>query len=186
MQNVHAHELRMDNARRVFFHSNDVTDLNKSIVLPANLDNRLFKCRIVYNQKIQKVEFLSYTPKIINTLRIVSDESILYSYKYLDRSSLDTLVRSSDADDILIVQHGLVTDISIANIVFFDGKKWFTPKKPLLFGIKRQILLEKRLIHESDISVKELHKFEHAALINAMLDIGDMPFIPIKNILPPI
>ena len=72
-----------------------------------------------------------------------------------------------------------------ANVVFYDGKKWMTPTQPLFCGIKRQILLEKGLIHEAEIKQKDLRQFKHTALINAMLDIGDTPFISMENILRP-
>jgi 4-amino-4-deoxychorismate lyase len=84
------------------------------------------------------------------------------------------------------VQHGFITDASSANIILYDGKNWMTPKKPLLRGTKRQILLERETIFEIDISMSQLDRFKYAAIINAMLDIGDTPFISMKNILLPI
>jgi 4-amino-4-deoxychorismate lyase len=186
LQNIEAHNLRAAKSRRIVFGANDVLDFRNFITLPENLTDGLYKCRIIYAQTVQHVEFVPYIPKRIRSIRLVCDDAIQYEHKYLDRSSFVTLVQNTDADDILIVQHGLITDSSFANVVFYDGKKWVTPIRPLFRGIQRQLLLEKKLIHEGEISTKDLHRFEYMALINAMLDIGDTPFIPIANILPPV
>jgi 4-amino-4-deoxychorismate lyase len=186
LQNIEAHNLRAAKSRRVLFGVEDPFDLRDFISLPDDLEDTLYKCRIVYEQTVQHVEFLSYLPKKIQTLRLVVNDELRYEHKYLDRSSFDKFVQSAFADDVLIVQHGLITDSSFSNIVFYNGKKWVTPTQPLFRGIKRQILLEKGLIHEGKIFQKDLHRFMYAALINVMLDIGDTAFISIENILPPI
>jgi 4-amino-4-deoxychorismate lyase len=185
LQNIEAHNLRATNSRRILFGLEDTFDFRDSITLPDGLDNGIYKCRIVYAQTVQRVELLPYIPKLIQTLRLVLNDTIQYEHKYLDRSYFDKLLQGADADEILIVQHGLITDSSFANVVFYDGKKWVTPTQPLFHGIKRQILLEKGLIHENEITQKDSHRFIHAALINAMLDIGDTPFISMANILLP-
>jgi 4-amino-4-deoxychorismate lyase len=184
LQNIEAHNLRATNSRHILFGVEDKLDLQNFITLPHGLNNGIYKCRVVYAQTVQQVEFLPYIPKQIQTLQLIENNAVQYEHKYLDRSHFDKLVQSADADDILIVQHGLITDSSFTNVVFYDGTKWVTPIQPLFRGIKRQILLEKRLIHEEKIAQKDLHRFTHAALINAMLDIGDTPYIPTANILP--
>jgi 4-amino-4-deoxychorismate lyase len=185
LQNIEAHNLRAANSRRILFGLEDTLDFREFIILPDSLDDGIYKCRIVYAQKVHQVELLPYIPKRIQTLRLVLNDAIQYEHKYLDRSCLDKLVQSVDTDDILIVQSGLITDSSITNVVLYDGKNWVTPRQPLFRGIRRQILLEKGLIHENEISQEDLPRFLHAALINAMLDIGDTPFISMANILPP-
>jgi 4-amino-4-deoxychorismate lyase len=184
LQNIEAHNLRAANSRRILFGVEDMLDLQDFIMLPDGLDDGIYKCRIVYAQTVQQVELLPYIPKRIQTLRLVLNDAIQYKHKYLERSYFDKLLQSAHADDILIVQHGLITDSSFANVVFYDGKNWMTPTQPLFYGIKRRILLEKGLIYEDEITQKDLHRFIHAALINAMLDIGDIPFISMANILP--
>jgi 4-amino-4-deoxychorismate lyase len=186
LQNIEAHNLRAANSRRILFGVEDRLDLRDFITLPDGLDGGIYKCRIVYAQTVQQVELLPYIPKRIQTLRLVLNNAIQYEHKYLDRSYFDKLLHCADADDILIVQHGLITDSSFANVVFYDGKKWVTPTQPLFRGIKRRILLEKGLIHEEEIAQKDLHRFIHAALINAILDIGDIPFISTENIFLPV
>jgi len=186
LYNIEAHNNRVAYSRHAIFGLENKMDLRDYIILPDNLDNGLYKCRIVYTQEVQKVDFLPYTPKPVLTLRIVHNDAIQYQHKFLNRSSIEELLPDADADDILIVRQGLVTDTSHANIVFFDRKNWLTPIQPLLFGTKRQILLERRVIRPSEISYTDLKRFTQAALINALLDIGDIPLISIENILPPI
>jgi 4-amino-4-deoxychorismate lyase len=184
LQNIEAHNLRVANSRRILFGVEDTLDVRDFITLPASLDDGMYKCRIVYAQTVQQVELLPYLPKRIQTLRLVVNDVIQYEHKFLDRSFFDNSVQSAGADDILIVQHGHITDSSFANVVFYDGKKWVTPAQPLFHGIKRQILLEQGLIHEEEITQKDLNRFVHATLINALLDIGDTPFISMDDILP--
>jgi 4-amino-4-deoxychorismate lyase len=186
LQNIEAHNLRAANSRRMLFGVEDMLDLRDFITLLDGLDDGIYKCRIVYAQTVQQVELLPYIPKRIQTLRLILNDAIQYEHKYLERSYFDKLLQSANADDILIVQHGLITDSSFANVVFYDGKNWVTPAQPLLFGTKRQILLERGVIQEREIACTELNRFTHAALINAMLDIGDIPFISTENIFLPV
>jgi 4-amino-4-deoxychorismate lyase len=185
LHNIEAHNCRVADSRHIIFDLKDNLDLRDSVSIPDDLDDGLYKCRIVYARTVQNVEFQKYTPKRIRTLRLVYDDTIQYEHKYLDRSCFDKLVQSAQADDILLVQHGYITDVSFANIVFSDGKNWITPARPLLNGIKRQILVQSGLIHEEKIMDKDLDRFTQAALINAMLDLDDTPRIPMENILLP-
>jgi 4-amino-4-deoxychorismate lyase len=184
LYNIEAHNDRVAYSRRTVFGLENKMDLRDFITLPDTLDDGLFKCRIIYAQEVQKVEFLPYTPKTVRTLRIIHDDAIQYQHKFLNRSCIENLLPGTDADDILVVRQGYVTDTSHANIVFFDGKNWVTPVRPLLFGTKRQILLERGVIQLREIACTDLNQFTQAALINAMLDIGDIPFISMENILP--
>ena len=182
LQNIEAHNLRVANSRRILFGVETMMDLRDFITLPDGLDGGIYKCRIVYAQTVQQIELLPYIPQRIQTLRLVLNDAIQYEHKYLDRSFFDKLSQCANADDILIVQHGLITDSSFANVVFYDGKNWVTPTRPLLFGTKRQILLERGVIQQREIAYTDLNRFTHAALINAMLDLGDIPFISTENI----
>jgi 4-amino-4-deoxychorismate lyase len=77
------------------------------------------------------------------------------------------------ADDVLIVKNGWITDTSFANILFFDGKRWLTPEKPLLKGTQRENLLRQGLIFQANISPASLPDFSKARLINAMIRFED-------------
>ena len=133
--------------------------------------NGLYRCRIVYDTKELKIEYLPYTKREIQTLKLVMDDTIEYSKKYANRDEINQLVNQKEnCDDILIVQKGLVLDTSVANIAFFDGKEWFTPKTPLLKGTCRARLIDEGKIIEKDISVSEIKCFKKIALMNAMID----------------
>ena len=89
--------------------------------------------------------------------------------------------KCQDADDILIVKKGYLTDTSIANIALFDGE-WKTPKYPLLKGTTRQRLLDNGKIHEDDIKVQDIGRFSKVALLNAMIDFDIIADENIKDV----
>jgi 4-amino-4-deoxychorismate lyase len=122
---------------------------------------------VTYAEQIQSIEYLPYVEKSIQTLKIVSS-NIDYGYKYANRDTLNALL-PSDADDILIEKEGLLTDTSIANIAFYDGKQWFTPSTPLLKGTMRAKLLDEGFLHTRDIKVQDIRHYAQVALINAMI-----------------
>ena len=143
----------------------------------------LQKCRVIYGEKIENIEFTPYIPKIIGHLRIVAADDFQYSYKFLDRRCFENLLTGiSPGSDILIVKNNKITDTSYANIAFWDGVSWLTPAEPLLAGTKRESLLRKGLLNLADIRLKDLHLFKYAVMINAMLEIEDSPVIEIRNI----
>ena len=91
-------------------------------------------------------------------------------------------LKREEADDVLIIKNGLVTDASYSNILFFDGKQIVTPSTPLLEGTCRARLLATNRIVEKSISVDELQNFESFQLVNALNDFDESRWIPIQNI----
>lgn len=183
-KNLPYHNRRMNETRNYFFRAENHIDLNNLINLPDDLPYSLkIKCRIVYSDKIDTIEYSRYEPKRVNSLKLVVSDSIDYSYKYLRRNEIDELYQNrGEGDDILIVKKGLVTDTSIHNIAFFDGKNWLTPEKPLLNGTMRAYLLENEIIKKSTIFAGELRNFEKARLFNSMLGWEDEIDIPVGDI----
>jgi len=164
--NLPYHQKRCDYSRRTLFHAKDILDLSEAITPPAD---GLYQCRILYNNTIRNVEYISYIPKKIDSLRIISSDTD-YHYKYADRKVLNALLsQNPDVDEIIIEQKGLLTDTTISNIAFYDGETWFTPKTPLLHGTMRAKLIEEGFLQTKDILKKELHLYTQVALINAML-----------------
>lgn len=150
-----------------------------SIALNLNLQeyiypssNELFRCKVIYNEEgINDVQYYKYKKKEIKSFKIVVDDKIEYSKKYLDRSSIDNLYnKKENADEIIIIKNGFVTDTSIANIAIYDGSNWITPKKPLLYGTTRARLLEEKMVFEKDINLTMLKEAKKIALMNAMID----------------
>lgn len=167
------HNKRVYDTLRKNFGLEKRVDLKDYIKPPKN---GLYRCKIIYEKDILDVGYYPYKPREIKSLKIVHSD-IEYNFKYLDRSKIDSLFEKREScDDVLIIKNGLVTDTSIANIAFFDGKKWLTPKRPLLKGTTRERLLEEKKIFEADIERKDLEKFKKFALMNAMIG-----FVEIEN-----
>ncbi len=174
LQNIEYHNDRLNRSRSDVFGIKEPIYLEKIIKIPANLDNQIYKCRVIYSDKIEKIEFEPYQPRKINSLKIVTHDTIDYSVKYYDRKIINELYKQrGDCDDILIIKNGFVTDTSYANIVFWDGKNWITPTTPLLPGTKRKKLIEEKRITEKEIKVSDLQSFEKARIINAMIDLEE-------------
>ena len=180
--NVEYHNERMNNARRELFGSKRSIDLNKVVVVPEDLSNEVYKCRVIYSENIIAIDFQPYVKKSVRTLKVVHDDGISYAYKYEDRSKILRHLSSGDADEILIVKNGLITDTSYSNIVFSDGKNYLTPATPLLKGTKRAKLIDDKIIYEDEIRLGNLHKFKFIYLINAMLDLDETDRISCSRI----
>ena len=182
LKNIDLHNKRMNDARLKLFGVTHRIALEHEITIPETLKKGVYKCRVVYEQHIESIEFIEYKIKPIKTIKLVYDNDINYDYKYLERACFANHLKKIKEDDILIVKSGLISDVSYANIVFYDGKKWITPAKPLLKGTMRKYLLDKQLIKEENIEPKDLQYFQKARLINAMLDLENSSDIEIVNI----
>lgn len=134
--------------------------------------HKLYRCKLIYNEyEILEVQYFEYQKKQIKSFKLVFDDNIEYSKKYLNREKLDELFsKKEEADEIIIIKDGFVTDTSIANIAIFDGTNWLTPKEPLLQGTTRTRLLNEKVLIEKDITVPMLKKAKKIALMNAMID----------------
>ncbi|KAA3631327.1 MAG: hypothetical protein DWQ02_16525 [Bacteroidetes bacterium] len=158
-------------------------NLGESIWIPENKRKDLYKVRVVYGPDTFKPQILPYTIRDISSLKLVFGDHIDYGLKYEDRSEINTLFdKRGDCDEILIIRDGLITDTSYANVVLFDGEKWYTPKYPLLPGTRREKLLHQGKILEADIRPQDLDDFLELRIINAMIDMDHSPSIPVSTI----
>lgn len=171
----------MSRTRRELFSCTDKIYLEDVIKIPSELNNDIYKCRIIYDVNIIKIEFQPYQIKPIHSIHLVPDNNFDYHYKWLDRSRFAAHLANTQSDDILIVKNGFLTDTSYANITFFDGVKWRTPATPLLPGIRRQLLLDAGEIIAEALLPKDLRHFQYAKLLNAMLDWKESPVIEIEK-----
>ena len=178
-QNIACHNNR---SRKDFFKLNDEIVIAKSVNIPDSASQGIYKCTVTYNEEIIAVQFQYYNIKAIKSLKIVTDNTISYNYKYADRSALSNLLEQKGrCDEIIIVKNDRITDTSFSNIILYDGKNWLTPSSPLLKGTKREKLLKQGLIEEVEIRTKDITQFQSIGLINAMLEIGDIT-IDVSNI----
>ena len=171
--NLTYHQKRMDESLQTLGLKNSHT--LEHLIFPP--DNNLYRCRIVYDTQTIDIEYIPYSKRTITTLQPLQVETLEYALKYANREELNALYKQrATADDILIIKDGLVTDTTIANIAFFDGKVWLTPKHPLLQGTTRARLLDEKQIVEAEIKLSDLSNYSEFALMNAMIG-----FNTIKN-----
>lgn len=169
------HQQRLENTFRSFFPQAAIPKLNlyfQQLDVPLL---GLYKCRVVYDVDIQFVEFVPYTLRKINTLKLVDTDIETTQFKHENRNNYNiAFSQRENCDDVLLIRNQIITDTSYCNVAFYNGYKWLTPKTPLLFGTQRAFLLENKIISEMEISVSELKNFEKVRLFNAMIEFGEL------------
>jgi len=174
--NLEWHNARLNNSRRKLFKTNTPLFL-EDIYLPKFVDNGYWKCKVLYSDIINGISFEPYTPRKISALTLV-ESSLSYKYKSQDRDELDFLFnKREEADDVIIIKDGYVTDSSIANILLYNGQNWVTPDTPLLDGTMRAQLIHKGLIRVGTVKKADLADYQQIMLVNAM-----NPFDEIRGI----
>ena len=164
--NLSYHQARCDESRKALFNSKNRLDLSTLIQAPSEGH---YRCRILYDEKIHSIQYIPYSPKEIHNIKIIPS-NITYNYKYANREELNTLLQNQkDIDEIIIEKEGYLTDTTIANIAFYDGKQWFTPEEPLLKGTMREKLLDEGFLHTRKIKKEDLKNYTQVALMNAMI-----------------
>lgn len=175
IRNLTYHNKRLNSARTALFDTKDIIDLRDYILIPSAGLHGSIKCRVLYKESIERIEFLRYTRRSIKSLQVIRDEVIDYRFKYENRTVLQSLFdRRKDHDDILIVQKGLIRDTYYCNVAFKREGQWYTPASPLLHGTMRQYLIDHKQIIPMDIGISELHLYDKIRLFNAMIDFGDL------------
>lgn len=176
------HQLRLNKTFNHFGHFNPFL-LDEVISLPEEYLNGLFKCRVVYDlQGKVSVEVVPYHIKKLGTFSLVDIGSADYPYKFEDRQWIIDLLNESEGDEIIMCRNGEITDSSYANLVFFDGDQWVTPKHPLLEGTRRAMLLKGGIIKERIITGSEIFNYHQFKCINAMISWEEAPVYQIGQI----
>ena len=166
--NLPYHNERLNRTRNVFW--KDCAPINLIDYIRMPHEKGIVKCRIVYEKEIKEIVYAPYSMREIDTLRIVYSDGINYTYKSTDREELNRLyVGRGDADDVLIVRNELITDTSIANVAFYDGCEWHTPQTPLLKGTQRAFLLDRQIIKEKEITLKQLFTYSRKSLMKILV-----------------
>lgn len=173
-QNLDLHQRRMDATMTHF-----APDAERLIINPSNIacGNGVWKARIVYTPETGHMTYESapYSLRPLHSLRTLTADDIDYKYKSTDRRHLQFLHDAcTDADDALIVRHGLVTDTTYANVAIWDGTRWLTPSEPLLRGTRRAALLRDGKIFESEIPASSLTPTTPIMVFNAMIEPGQI------------
>ncbi len=167
LQNLFWHTLRVNKSRSILFNTTNKLSIERT-PLPNFVRKGKWKCRILYDERINGISFEPYIPKEVKSLKLI-ESNIKYCHKYQDRSAIDALfAQKGDADEIIIIKEGLVTDTSIANILLFDGRNWVTPDAPLLEGIMRAQLISKKVVKPKKIKASDLLQYKKIMLVNAL------------------
>lgn len=171
--NVEYHQKRYENTLKIF----GITKYEKLESFFKAPSSGLYRCKIIYDfDGIKNIEYFKYKKREINSLKLINCDDINYSFKSTNRDEINSLFEQKDnADDILIVKNGYITDTSIANIALHKDGIWYTPKNPLLAGVTRSRYIDDSKLVLKDISVDELGSFSKIALLNAMIDFDIIP-----------
>lgn len=169
VQHLPFHQTRFDYSRKILFNNQKPISLTAIIQPPESTG--ILRCRVLYGTEIEQIEYLPYQPRSFKRFQLVYDDQIAYPFKYAQREQLNRLFQlKQQADEIIIIKQGVVTDCSIANLAFYKNNQWITPNTPLLAGTTRQRLLKQGIISEQTIKVTDLSNFSKMAMMNALLD----------------
>jgi len=163
------HNERLNHTRQTLFNAKNKIDLKEFIQAPSQ--NEIYRCRIIYSQRIEAIEYSPFQVRSFKTFKIVENDNITYPFKYLDRTPLNQLMQYKEqADDILIIKGGgMVTDTSIANVAFWIHNEWLTPLMPLLKGTTRERFLKNNKIVAAPIRLEDLKNVSKMAIMNALI-----------------
>ncbi|OJV18324.1 MAG: hypothetical protein BGO21_22450 [Dyadobacter sp. 50-39] len=182
-KNLSYHEARLNKTRRELWGYDDNWDLARLLEIPDTVDDRIHKCRVAYNLNIDNIRWEPYAHRDIRKIRRVYHDEIDYRYKYDNREGLNALfAQRGDADEILIIKNGLVTDSNFCNVAFFNGDRWLTPANPLLPGTQRAFLLDEGMVEPAEIRESDMTKFSRIRLFNAMVDWAHAPELDVSLI----
>lgn len=183
IQNIEFHQERFEKSYFELWGKKVTISLNE--IICSTIKQGLVRAKFTYSQLHYEINYTEYSPKVIKSLQVVDGKNIDYSLKYLNRKNINSLyAKRNDCDDIIITKNGLITDTSIANLYFFDGKKWITPKTPLLNGTARQRLLLNSDFVEDDILISDIRKFQKIAISNALIGFTELPNIITITMIP--
>lgn len=158
--------------------------------IPPHLAGITVKCRVIYGRDIDDIQYEAYTPRPLSRLRMVSDNTVDYHLKYLDRTPLaypDIPLRPDEG--LVIVKDGLVTDSTYANLLLLAPDRAYTPSTPLLPGVMRRHLLDTGRavpihITPADLLPANRLGITHIAYINALMPPGTFTPIAVTHIHP--
>ena len=134
------------------------------------MKNGEWRVRITYNQfGIQNIEYFPIKERKFKKFKIV-DIDFDYPLKYKNRNSFSIFHSTfSIYDEFILIKNNLITDTTISNLAFFTGSEWLTPKYPLLKGTKRDELIDKGFLKETNIHKSDLKYFKKIAMLNAIV-----------------
>ena len=182
LENLSYHQIRINRTLRALGGNTSIQldeihiegDFEKDIV---------YKIKCLYNlEGAFHIEKDIYNKKTIQTVSIHLAAQEEYQFKFTDRTWLNDALKKSGTDEIIIVQNNIIKDGNYANLVFFNGIEWHTPKHPLLLGTHRARLIEQNKIIEKNMALSDLVNYTTLKYINAMMLWEESPEIEIREI----
>lgn len=176
------HQKRVEEAFRVLFPDKQPFMLKELLQSVDGPGTGLYKLRLEYGVEPGIMEFQEYRMRKVTSLQLVGIDHEPMYYKATERDYIDrAFSKRGLCDDVLMVRDGLLTDSSYANIALFDGKKWLSPRIPLLYGTRRAYLVDHGQIEPADIKADDLVQFQRIRLFNAMIGFGELE-LPVSAI----
>lgn len=176
------HQKRVEEAFRVLFPDKQPFMLKELLQSVDGPGTGLYKLRLEYGVEPGIMEFQEYRMRNVSSLQLVGIDHEPMYYKATERDYIDrAFSKRGLCDDVLMVRDGLLTDSSYANIALFDGKKWLSPRIPLLYGTRRAYLVDHGQIEPADIKADDLVQFQRIRLFNAMIGFGEIE-LPVSAI----
>lgn len=182
-ENLKAHEERISQSQLALEGVRLLSPLEEIFDETPPPASGLYKARIIYNNDLYKIDYHEYCKAIINRLQVCQEKTIYYPYKFANRWRLNSLKKTfPNHTEALIVIGDRITDTTFTNLAFWNGKKWLSPKFPLLQGTMRASLIDQGIIELYDINLSQLMDFEKVRLFNAMMPWDESIEIPISQV----
>lgn len=181
LRNLHWHQRRLE--LTTLAHFGYLVRIN----LKMQLERRslpavgLFKVRVTYARELESIDVDPYLRRPVQQVELVAADGLDYRFKYADRRSLEALRQNLALGcQPIIVQHGLITDATYANVCLFDGRRWLTPERPLLAGTARAAALTAGEIFPAAITAEDFRggKYFKLKLINCMAPFAEAQEVP--------
>ena len=142
------------------------------------IENGELRVRVTYDEKgIKNIEYFPIKKRSFKKFKLVEID-FDYSFKYKNRNIFQNILHTWNSelgtwqlpiDEFILIKNHLITDTTISNLAFYTGSEWLTPKYPLLKGTKREELLKKGVLKETNIHTSDLKYFKKMAMLNAIV-----------------
>ena len=175
------HWQRITDTQRVHFGNSTFLPLSSESIPP---DKRLgtLKCRIIYDQEIRKIDFETYSPRRVHTLKLVDGSGIDYTFKYADRDKLIQLQQSKGTCDEILIYQTVGSPIPVTVMSFFTMETNTLPLLLIYSWHETSLSSRKRHHKRTGYRPRRPPRFRYLFLINAMLDLEDNIQVKIRDI----
>ena len=188
VQDGHAHHVadHIDRMHRTALHfgfSTPALPADLDALVPHDLRTGIVRCRIVYGHTLREITFTPYRRRRLERLIAVDAGAMDYAFKYADRSPLARpQIPLTEADELLFVRDGYVTDTSYTNLILRRGDELVTPDTFLLDGTCRRRLLRTAQVRTAQVRLSDLPAYDELLLVNAMMPLGEALRLPASSV----